>query len=239
MELVATTDTPVTFTTDNPAQAVTLTVTDTATGAGVPIAQPTSSDGVTWTLTVGHSALTLGGRYEFAWTVNPGTASESTIRETYWCVSSVLTSYGSVIGVQSYLGSLLTISPTSQPSDAEVAVKLELESSEMDSRLAAVGYIVPITDASAKRLLDRIANLYVTEMVYRRLAAGRDPSAMPHADDWGKEAEERFSRIIEHQTALRNVPRDPETQSQATPTVTTSAAPYSSQAASLANWTRP
>ena len=235
-ELVATTDTPITFTTDAPADDVTLTVTD-ANGATVNVGQPAGS-GTTWTLTVASGALTLGDRYEFSWAIHNG-PDVSTIRETYWCVSSVLTSYGSVIGVQSYLGSLLTISPTSQPSDAEVAVKLELESSEMDSRLAAVGYQVPITDASAKRLLDRIANLYVTETVFRRLAAGRDPSQMPHADDWGAEAEERLNRILEHKTVFRNVPRDTETQSQATPTVTTSTPVYTSQASALQNWTRP
>ncbi len=105
------------------------------------------------------------------------------------------TSYGSIEGVSLYVGSILPLSETSKPSSAEVLEMLELSSQDVDYRIAAVGYETPVVQPQARRILDKIANLYVASEVYQRLASQVGPNFPPPSMSWSTIADEWMDRI--------------------------------------------
>lgn len=70
--------------------------------------------------------------------------------------------YGTVEGIQAYVGHMLdngVFDANTQPTLAEVTAMLDQQAAKLNGWLAAAGYQIPVTLATAKSILDNFANL--------------------------------------------------------------------------------
>jgi hypothetical protein len=204
-----------------------------ATGAiialpGIAFAAPTGM-----TVTLGSFTAGVG----HAFTVKPdataaGTTGEIVVTGTNWrdvITYTVLpepaasTTYGSLSGVAGMVGALATagFSTTTTPSAENVTLQLAVESADVDGQLSAVGYVVPVTDATALVTLDSIVNRLVAAYVFETLAAGKNPSMMALASNWRGLAQVQLQRAIVGRIAFTGVPGSATHAQAVVPTVTT------------------
>ena len=199
-----------------------LVVTD-PTGATVDLGTPSASNGV-WTLSVQSADVPAPkvGRWvfdpQFTATIN-GNPQKRSDPQPVWLLPNSYDGYGDFDRVSGYLGRLASMMATSSPSLSEVLDQMDDDSVELDMRLAARGYVVPILETSAaRRFIDHIVSLFAVAFVYERLAAARQPNIMGQAENYRKRAEAMLDRVLTGEIQLADVERT-EAATGRTPTV--------------------
>ena len=131
--------------------------------------------------------------------------------------------YGSCDGVAGLVGALAPagFSDTTNPTDAMVILQLTVASTDIDSRLSAAGYVVPVIDDAALVTLNSVANRLVAAFVIESKAAGRDPKALSAGATWRQLAEQQLMRALVGQIAFAGVPKDPSHSLSIVPSVDT------------------
>ena len=167
--------------------------------AGVPIEVPafavaaTDSAHTSVTISVGSWDEMLGYPVTISPTgtlVSPVTvvATGTSFRRMYEFglvdVEQDVSDYGSVVDVQSYLGSLAKLTQTSNPSTNEVSQWLRQESLRVNLVLDVAGYVTPIAEERVSDFLSDIVDRLVVARVFERLAAAVNPSFLDYVAQW-------------------------------------------------------
>jgi hypothetical protein len=190
----------------------------------------TDAEDISTTPTVGSFDATLG--YPVTLTpestlVSPLTviATGSGFRRVYTFglidVEQSLNDYGSVAEVQSYVGALVRINQTSNPSSNEIVAWLAQESLKTNLLLQTAGYVTPVTDATIRLFLCDIVNRLAVARVFERAAAVVNPTYLDRVEQWRGPARDDLEQIRCGALLLPGATRDTSATMGRTPSVTT------------------